>query len=192
MPQRKRKRTTSLSHKQKIKNAIYKRNKHKHNVKNVSHEEQCDEILPTDSDAHPPLIIPNLCESIDRKTSMKEALKYMNRTKIENTKDKHRACICTICDSFIIGVEPVCWLSREEIQIKRHYLSVSFLEDMIQEQLPEELRNYYKIEEDEELHDLLLSPRAQTRNGMFMSCQRCNTNIKNKNVKTRGVWGLCG
>ena len=179
MPSNKRKR--SLSRQQKLKQARNKRRAIRVNYNNSSNlngsEIQNANVHSTTNNSPP--TIPDLCGSIDRKKSMEEALGFINRTKINGTENEHRACVCCICDSFIIGVEPICWLSKEDIKNKQQYLSVSYLEEMIEEHFPEELRNYYKIE-DQDLDDLLLSPRAQTCNGNFMSCDTCHRNIKHK------------
>ena len=122
--------------------------------------------------------IPDLCGFIDRKKAAKSALEYTTRTKINGTDNEHRACVCTVCDSYIIGTEPICWLTKTEILNKRHLLSVSYLENMIQTAIPSELSNQYKIDAENEFADLLLSPRLQIKDDMFMSCNHCHKNIK--------------
>ena len=53
--------------------------------------------------------------------------------------------------------------------------------------LPQVLRNQYLIENDDELKDLLLSPRAHRRGDTFMSCTCCANNIKrSSSVKPPG------
>ena len=58
--------------------------------------------------------IPNILDSLDIDNSVKEALQYLKRTKIsDDDDDVHAACVCVICDTFIIGVEPVHWISHD-------------------------------------------------------------------------------
>ena len=122
--------------------------------------------------------IPDLCGFIDRKKAAKNALDYTTRTTINETNDEHKACVCTVCDSYIIGIEPVCWLSKSDILNKRHLLSASYLTNMIQTTIPSELCDQYKIHSENEFADLLLSPRSQIKDNMYMSCEQCHRNIK--------------
>ena len=70
--------------------------------------------------------IPQLCQSIDRHGPLNLSLELINRT---NTMGKnHKACVCVVCDCFIIGTEPIYWLTTEQLQMKESYLSVNCLE----------------------------------------------------------------
>ena len=82
----------------------------------------------------------------------------------------HKACVCIICDCFIIGVEKICWLSEENLIAKQSYLSVDFLEATTNKTIPTELRNQYKITGKDSLCNLLLSPRAHVKGEVYMSC----------------------
>ena len=119
--------------------------------------------------------VPDLCGTIDRKDPLDKSLKMISRT--ERSGIKHSACVCVICDCFIIGTEPICWLAQEQIKEKESVLSVSYLELNVGKQLPIGLRNQYKISNNESLSALLLSPRAQHCNGSFMACQLCHRNV---------------
>ena len=90
---------------------------------------------------------------------------------------KHKACVCSICDCFIIGVEEIKWLNEEQLKAKESYLSVQFLESMAGRPMPVGLRNQYKIEGNNALSNLLLSPRAHVRDGKYMSCNTCFRHI---------------
>ena len=57
-------------------------------------------------------------------------------------------------------------------------LSVSYLTNMIQTTIPSELCDQYKIHSENEFADLLLSPRSQIKDNMYMSCEQCHRNIK--------------
>ena len=150
--------------------------------------------------------IPSLCGDIKRKEVMEEALDYLTRTKVQlnpsvspcnpepalTSTEKHRACVCVICDSFIIGTEEIVWLSKERIKNKSSYLCVSYYQRNVGRgvPLPQVLRNQYLIENDNELKDLLLSPRAHRRGDTFMSCKCCATNIKRSQSKKPPRFGI--
>ena len=102
-------------------------------------------------------------------------MNFINRT--NTTTSKHKACVCAICDCFIIGTEPICWLTEEQLKLKESILSVDFLESTTAKKLPADLRNQYKIEGNNELSNMLLSPRTHVENGSYMSCQMCHNHI---------------
>ena len=60
--------------------------------------------------------IPPLCDTIDRKGPLNKCLKLINRTCTGNSY--HKACVCVVCDCFIIGTEKVCWLTEEQLHQK--------------------------------------------------------------------------
>ena len=150
--------------------------------------------------------IPSLCADINRKNAMEEALQFLNRTKVEeephfstgapetpnSSTDKHRACVCVICDSFIIGTEDIVWLSKGEIKDKESYLSTNYYQTNINRglPLPPVLRNQYLIENDDDLNNLLLSPRAHRKGDTFMSCMCCATNIKRSSAEKPPRFGI--
>ena len=89
------------------------------------------EILPTD---HNLQIVPDLCKTINRTEALDECLSKLSR---KNTSGcNHKACICVICDCFIIGVEKICWLSEKRLIAKKSYLSVSHPEATINGRIP--------------------------------------------------------
>ena len=59
-------------------------------------------------------IVPNLCININRKEALDECLTRLGRTKTIGCN--HKACVCIICDYFIIGVENMCWLSDNKLK----------------------------------------------------------------------------
>ena len=100
--------------------------------------------------------IPSLCSSINRSGPLNQSLNLINRTNV--AASKHKACVCVICDCFIIGTESICWLTTEQLKVRESILSVDFLESTTAKKLPTDLRNQYKIEGNDELSNLLLSP----------------------------------
>ena len=106
---------------------------------------------------------------------MDKSLNFITRTSIDT--ENHKACVCVVCDCFIIGTESICWLSTEQLKGKECVLSTNFLEASSTKKLPQNLRNEYKIDGNDELSNLLLSPRAHVTNGKYMSCESCYRNI---------------
>ena len=119
--------------------------------------------------------IPQLCKTINRRIPLDRSLEELTKTKVSDSK--HKACVCSICDCFIIGVEEIKWLNEEQLKAKESYLSVQFLESMAGRPMPVGLRNQYKIEGNNALSNLLLSPRAHVRDGKYMSCNTCFRHI---------------
>ena len=73
--------------------------------------------------------VPDLTKDIDIDYSVKKAIQMLIRTKIDNSNDEqcsplHSANICVVCDTFIIGVEPVEWISKEHLLKHKKSLSV--------------------------------------------------------------------
>ena len=140
------------------------------------------------------VVIPSLCGDINRKDALDKALELLTRTKVEDNStfnpattnapdtnpEKHKACVCVICDCFIIGTEEIDWISKEAIINKASYLSTNYYKANTSRgiPLPTVLRNQYLIENDDKLKDLLLSPRAHRRGDTFMCCKCCSRNIK--------------
>ena len=48
-------------------------------------------------------IVPDLCSTICRKESLGKCLDLINRTSTQSLR--HKACVCVVCDCFIIGTE---------------------------------------------------------------------------------------
>ena len=119
--------------------------------------------------------IPQLCKTINRRIPLDRSLEELTKTKVSDSK--HKACVCSICDCFIIGVEEIKWLNEKQLKAKESYLSVQFLESMAGRPMPVGLRNQYKIEGNNALSNLLLSPRAHVRDGKYMSCNTCFRHI---------------
>ena len=84
---------------------------------------QCHKPLPTTLDNE---INFKLRETIDRDGVFQKCLQYIDWTKLQN--QQHRACVCVICDSFIIGVEKIEWLTEDKILVKEAQHSVEYLE----------------------------------------------------------------
>ena len=103
-------------------------------------------------------------ESINK--AKQEALKQLHRTQIRDT-DEHIAYVCVICDCFILGTEPLKYLTDLRIEDHRERLSVDKYKDCnnmdtdIDTDLDpfSSLWKYYEIPKHK---GMLLSPRAST------------------------------
>ena len=83
--------------------------------------------------------VAQLCIDVDKKKYVKEALNYLTRTEVQANKTHHQPCVCVVCDSFIIGTEKTCYLSKDELLNKKSYLDLSYLEDIIGKRIPSTL-----------------------------------------------------
>ena len=92
-------------------------------------------------------------ESVDR--AVKEALKFLHRTKFDDEPDFHQAYVCIICDCVIKGTESLCSLSDKQIKANSHRISVKKYEAFQNTSLPKELIKQYHVRN---LPGLLLSP----------------------------------
>ena len=106
---------------------------------------------------------------------LKKCLHSLTRTRLHS--ERHKACVCVICDCFIIGTEKMNWLSEEDLLRKKEYLSVKYLERCVEKTIPKSLRDQYRVLDNEKLDGLILSPRATVRDGMHMTCITCHRNI---------------
>ena len=70
--------------------------------------------------AVPPIQIPSLCTSVDRKGSLSKAISYLQRTLVHGSDNMHRACVCVACDSFIIGTEKIIIYLPNKYGINHH------------------------------------------------------------------------
>ena len=68
-------------------------------------------------------------------------------------------------------------MKEEHLQQKSAILSTTYLESNAGKKFPSDLRNQYKIYGNENLSDLLLSPRAHNQDGSFMACETCRYKI---------------
>ena len=67
---------------------------------------------------------------LNKEKAIFDCMKYLNRT--HKGHNSHCACVCVVCDSFIVGTDPIRWLSEEMLQYKESYLSVGYLESVVQ------------------------------------------------------------
>ena len=119
-----------------------------------------------------------LLNSFEIDESISKALKSIKRTAMGDPQI-HRALVCVICDRFIIGKEPVCWLSVRTLLIHEKRLNVLSYEKNVGFKLPLMLRKQYRVN-NMLLVNMLLSPRATTRDfddkgTCYSGCETCTS-----------------
>ena len=124
--------------------------------------------------------LPNIDEFLnddDIKKAQKEAYEYINRTK--NEDGSHSGIVCVCCEWFIIGVEPVNWISETNLLENKHRLSTDIWEQIYECKIPTKLKEQYEVKSTNNmLHDLLLSPFAKKKNDSYTCCQKCYDSLK--------------
>jgi hypothetical protein len=94
----------------------------------------------------------------------------------EEGPDFQRAYVCVICDEFIIGMEEIKWLSKEDILNNKHRLSVESYEMHYRIRLKDDLKIQYSVV-DCDLDDILLSPRAWVKDNCYCCCSTCHSSL---------------
>ena len=84
---------------------------------------------------------PDSMKDVDIENYVKKAIEALARTKCDNSNEMlhnsvHTANICVVCDTFIIGMEPVEWISKEQFLRHRIRLSVAKNESFFKRKLP--------------------------------------------------------
>ena len=111
----------------------------------------------------------------------------LNRSKVGEVTDEEgnifcHSQICVVCDRFIIGTEKVEYIPKEILESNAEKLSVvTYTDHFGPDSLNETLVAQYRVV-DPDLHDLLLSPRAQycSNHGGYQCCLSCHTSLKSK------------
>jgi hypothetical protein len=85
----------------------------------------------------------------------KEAKQFLHRTQDPRKPHKHRATVCIICDCFIIGIETIHKLTKEDIGAHSERLGVKSYEEYYQTTLKAEVKKQYQVQG---LQDMLRSP----------------------------------
>ena len=115
------------------------------------------------------------------------AMDYLRKARVGDLEKKHpidgtkvdqhwyQANVCIICDEYICGTDLPVWLSKEKILKNKIRLS--------NPDLPTALSQCYQVE-DEELHGILLSPRARYRiTGEYVCCKSCSDSLKDNRIE---------
>ena len=105
---------------------------------------------------------------IDRAT--KEAKQYLHRTQDPANPHMHRAIVCIICNRFIIGMETIHKLTKEDIGVHSGRLGVKSYEEFYQTTLKDEVKRQYRVQG---LQDMLLSPRSRKYPDGYATCSIC-------------------
>ncbi len=132
--------------------------------KNMSYQRAAKRIRKTNE-----LLTDKIIEKAKR-----EALKFLHRNRVidsdSTSSPVYAAHVCVICDNFIIGTEELKKLTKKEIKVHRHRLSVEAFEEYYQIKLPPCLVKQYTVPG---LQGLLLSPRAQKIGSHYITCSTC-------------------
>ena len=122
-----------------------------------------------------------MCSTVDIENSVAKAIGYIRRTcsqwggknpcitSCDNMT--FSACVCVVCDTFIIGTEEICWLSKKYLLSFKSLLGSRELEEYMGmgKSLSTELKEQYSVN-DSDLKGLLLSPRARMIDHEYMCC----------------------
>ena len=134
--------------------------------------------------------VPDLMKDIDIENSVKKAIEALTRTKCDESNEMphnsvHAANICVVCDTFIIGMEPIEWLSKEQLLKHKVRLSVANYESFFNRKLPSVLVDQYNVG-DIDLRHMLLSPRAKTKGNKlnYTCCTSCKLSLSDSKAKT--------
>ena len=90
--------------------------------------------------------------------SVKQAKKYLYRTKHEDDGSEHKANVCIVCNCFIIRTESIRYLRANAIKKHKHRIRVESYETYYKTKLHKELIEQYHVPN---LPGLLLSPRSK-------------------------------
>jgi hypothetical protein len=110
---------------------------------------------------------------IDRAT--KEATHFLHRTRNPANLHQHRATVCIICDCFIIRIETIHKLTKEDIRIHSKRLGVKSYEEYHQTTLKAEVKKQYQVQG---LQDMLLSPQSRKYPDCYATCSACYTGMQ--------------
>ena len=106
---------------------------------------------------------------------MNKSIDFITRTKTKETT--HKACVCVICDCFIIGIEPICWLTTEQLKTKESILSVEYYESSTLKKLSNQLQNQYRLSFTPDLSNLLFRGVATGENSGVKNRKNIHPNI---------------
>ena len=87
--------------------------------------------------------------------SIKKARKLLQRTQDPENHHRHRKIMCIICDRFIIGIEGICILTKDQIPQHNKSLSVESYENYYETMLNPEVKRQCQVNV-EGIKDLLL------------------------------------
>ncbi len=110
---------------------------------------------------------------IDRAT--KEAKQFLHRTQDPANFHQHRATMCIICDHFIIHIETIHKLTKEDIRAHSKRPGVKSYEEYYQTTLKAEVKKQYQVQG---LQDMLLSPRSRKYPDGYATCSVCYTGMQ--------------
>jgi hypothetical protein len=115
----------------------------------------------------------DMANVIDRAT--KEAKQFLLRTRDPANPHQHRATMCVVCDCFIIGIETIHKLTKEDIHTHSKRLGVKSYEEYYETTLKAEVKKQYQVQG---LQNMLLSPRLRKYPNGCATCSVCYTGMQ--------------
>ena len=109
------------------------------------------------------------CAKHNNRATM-EAKQYLHRTQDAENPHMHRAIVCIECDRFIIGMETIHKLTKEDIGVQSGRLGVKSYKEFYQTTLKDEVKRQYQVQG---LQDMLLSPRSRKYPDGYATCSIC-------------------
>ena len=80
--------------------------------------------------------------------------------------------MCIVCDRFIIGTEPIHWISPNQLKLNEKRLSVKNYEDKMGYKIPESLKEHYRVDHSYLTNMILSKSLARNKKSVFFSL--CN------------------
>jgi hypothetical protein len=109
--------------------------------------------------------------------SMKEAVKFLHRTKDPVILCKHRAIVCIICNHCITGTESIHTLTKDQISVHRKRISVESYEEYYETTLKSEVTKQYELDG---LIGLLLLLLSRRYSNWYATCSVCYSGMQPK------------
>lgn len=119
--------------------------------------------------------------SVDIDDSVNQARTVDQHTLVE--MESHQACVCLICDRFIIGMEKLNHIKKDHVLAHNSRLSVESYENHYGYTLHPDLVQQYSVHD---LPGLLLSPRSRRIGDTFHACQTCMNGMAASRLLSEG------
>lgn len=115
------------------------------------------------------------------KNCMKNASDYLHRTKNISNSTLHKLPVCVVCECFIIGTEPIHYLTKKDLKMHRTSLGVHSFEKYYNIDLNQDLEKEYRVPG---LDGLLLSPKSTLSVNGYTTCGDCYDHLNHTKHNT--------
>ena len=141
-------------------------------------------VKPKSEELIDPDEVPDIAHFVETTESLKCAFEHLMKTRVKEDEHIHaspginfplrglchQANVCVCCDRFITGTDEVRWISKRNLLVNQ--------ERLIDEELPEGLKDCYKVF-DPALQHLLISPRARVNvREEYMCCSQFSDSLR--------------